>query len=85
VRGGVSAALAFAIGLDRQLYPRESRKRLQQIASGEWTVDWATGPAADADDSDATAPEMQASLRGVVQVAITDAIKEARAATTYAG
>lgn len=88
--------LAHAVGLDRELYPgfggRQQRKRLTEVAKGQWTVTAVTGAvtdsvrsATDAAIMASTAAATQAATAAAVDAAVQGAVAAATAAVGDAG
>jgi Golgi phosphoprotein 3 (GPP34) len=79
--------LAHAVGLDRMLYPglggRQLRKRLTEVAKGQWTVTAVSGAVADSVRS-ATDAAIMASTAAATQAAVDAAVQAAIAASAAA-
>lgn len=79
--------LAHAVGLDRVLYPgfggRQLRKRLTEVAKGQWTVTAVSGAVADSVRS-ATDAAIMASTAAATQAAVDAAVQAAIAASAAA-
>jgi hypothetical protein len=79
--------LAHAVGLDRVLYPgsggRQQRKRLTEVAKGQWTATAVAGAVTDSVRS-ATDAAIRASTAAATQAAVDAAVQGAIAASTAA-